>query len=481
MEKRDPPIVTGLFWKLLERFGVMCVQFVLQLLLARLLEPEHYGVLSLMLIFSALATVFIEQGLAAALVQSRDVTEADLSSVFWVTLAVAGGLYLIGFAAAPLIGAFYGLPGITAPFRVLCLTLFPGALNSVQLAIVSRRLDFKLVFRSSMIAVTGSGVAGILLALLGAGLWSLVIQSLLNALIGCAVLWFCVKWRPRHTVDPVRIRVLFAYGWKLLASGLLDALYQDAQSLAIGKKYSADALGYCSRGKQFPQLAIGSVNSALQSVLLPAMSARQDNTDVLKSMTRNAVSLSGYIIFPIMAGLAGIAEPLIRLLLTEKWLPCVPFLRIFCLSFAFYPVYAANLQAVKAMGRSDIFLKQELIKKGFGLLLLAVSVFCFDTPLAIALTGVTAIPFDFFVNAMPAGRLTGYSCLRQLKDLAPSAALSGIMLLLILPIPLLGLGVLPTLLLQIITGGGAYLLLSAALQPKPYRLLLRAIKQHKRK
>lgn len=481
MEKRRSNVIAGLFWKLFERFGVLGIQFVLQVILARILDPEHYGVLSLMLVFSALATVFIEHGLSAALVQNKDVTEEDYSSVFWITLAVAVTLYLILFAAAPLIGSFYNMPSMVAPFRVLCLMLLPGALNSVQLAIVSRRLAFQIVFRSSMIAVILSGGAGIALAILGAGLWALVAQSLLNTTLICIVMWFTVKWRPKWVINLKRIKVLFAYGWKLLVSGLLDALYQDAQSLVIGKKYNADTLAYYNRGKQFPQFMINAINSAVQSVLLPAMSAEQDNKNTVKTMTRNTVMLSSYIIFPMMAGLAGVATPLVRLLLTDKWLPCVPFLQICCLSFAFYPVYSANLQAIKAMGRSDIFLKLEIIKKAFGLSLLVIAVFCFDTPIAIALTGVVGIPFDILVNAHPNKKLIGYSYAEQLKDIVPSFLTALIMFGGVLALQLLGLPAATTLLLQIPAGVVLYVALSAVFGLEPFRILLRLPKNIRKK
>ena len=237
-------IFSALIWKFLERFGVQVSLFVLQIVLARILDPEHYGILSLMLVFTTLATVFIQRGFNTALIQNKDVTEEDYSSVFWATMSVALVLYVILFAAAPLIARFYNMPDLVAPFRVLCLMLFPGGLNSIQVAKVSRGMDFKKVFRSNISAILLSGAAGIAAACLGAGLWALVVQKLLYVSLACLVMWFTVKWRPKLIVNPARIKVLFSYGWKLLVSSLIDTLYQDLRSLVVGKKYDSGTLAY---------------------------------------------------------------------------------------------------------------------------------------------------------------------------------------------------------------------------------------------
>lgn len=468
-------VFSALIWKVMERFGVQGTQFVLQLVLARLLDPEHYGVLSLMVIFTTLANVFIQRGFNTALIQNKDVTEEDYSSVFWVTMGIAGLLYGLLYAAAPLIARLYEMQDLVQPFRVLCLVLFPGALNSIQLAKVSRKMDFKKVFRSNIAAILVSGAAGIILAYLGAGLWALVAQYLLNVAIACLVMWFTVKWRPQFVCRFARIRVLFSYGWKLLVSGLLDTLYQDIRSLVIGVKYDSGTLGYYNRGKQFPQFIINSVNNAVQSVLLPAMSAEQDDKTKVKKMMRNSITLSSYIIFPMMAGLAAVAEPLVRLLLTEKWLPCVPYMQIYCFTLAFYPVHSCNLQAINAMGRSDIFLKLEIFKKIQGLILLAIAVFCFDSPIAIAMTGIYSTCINCFANAMPNKKLIGYSYFEQVKDFMPALLASLVMCGGVLAVTLLGLPDMITLILQIAVGVALYVLISAAAGLSPFKMLLTLI------
>lgn len=469
-------ISTAVGWKLLERFGVQGSQFVLQIILARILDPDHYGVLSLMVIFTTLANVFIQTGFNTALIRTKDVTEEDYSSVFWVTLGIAGILYGAIFFGAPVIGIFYEMPDIVVPLRILALMLFPGALNSVQLAKVSREMDFRKVFFSNLAGILLAGVVGIVIALMGGGLWALVAQTMLNVFVVCLVMSFTSGLKLRFVCNFSRVKVLFAFGWKLLASGLMDTLYQELRSLVIGKKYDSGTLAYYNRGKNFPQFIITAVNGTVQSVMLPAMSAKQDDSSEVKTLTRNSIMLSAYILFPLMAGLAGVATPLVTLLLTEKWLPSVPYMQIYCFTLAFYPVHSCNLQAINAMGRSDIFLKLEIWKKGIGILALIIAVFCFDSPIAIAMTGAFTTLISCFINASPNKKLIGYSYLEQMKDILPSFAAAVVMLVAVLAVEVLKLNVLLTLVLQVLVGVVVYVLISAVMKLEPFRMLLDVLK-----
>ncbi len=462
---------------MLERFSVYGVQFILQIVLARLLSPEEYGVLSLMIIFTTLANVFIQNGFNTALIQNKDVSDRDYSSVFWVSLGITGIIYIVLFFTAPIIAAFYNMPDLVVPFRVLALMLFPGALNSIQLAKVSREMNFKLVFRGNLTATIISGVAGVILAYMGAGLWALVLQTLLNTVVVCIVMWFTVKWRPRLVCNLSRIKVLFSFGWKLLVSGLLDTLYQDLRSLVIGKKYDSATLGYYNRGKQFPQILINAVNGAIQSVMLPAMAEKQDEKAQVKMLMRNSITMSAYILLPMMAGLLGIATPLVKLLLTDKWLPCVPYMQIYCFTLAFYPIHSCNLQAINAMGRSDIFLKLEIIKKSYGLLSLIIAVFCFDSPIAIALTGAITTTISCFVNAYPNKKLIGYSYFEQMRDILPSFLAAAIMCVAVLLVGTLQFNSIITIVLQILVGVSLYLLISIVAKIEPFYMLLDVAKK----
>ncbi len=474
-------IASGLFWKLIERFSVYGMQFVLQVVLARLLSPEHYGTLSLMIIFTTLANVFIQNGFNTALIQNKEVTEEDYNSVFWISLIIATILYGALYVGAPIIADFYNMPDIVRPFRVLILMLFPGAFNSIQVAKATRNMDFKLIFKSNLAGTIVSGVAGIILAYLGTGLWALVIQTLLNVLIACIVMKFSVKWKLRLVCNIKRIKKLFSFGWKLLVSSLIDTLYQDIRSLVIGKKYNSATLGHYNRGKQFPQLLINVINGAVQSVMLPAMSAEQDDRVQMKSLMRNSIMISAYVVFPMMAGLAAVAEPLVSLILTDKWLPCVPFMQIYCFSLAFYPVHSCNLQTINAMGRSDIFLKLELIKKGYGMATLCMAVYFFDTPIAIAMTGVITTVISCFVNAYPNKKLINYSYLAQMRDILPSFIASMLMFIIVLPIRNVKASSWIVLFLQIIVGVCTYLIISIIAKIKPFILLKKSLETYLRR
>lgn len=476
---RNNRIFSGFLWKLLERFSVSGIHFLLQIILARLLTPEHYGILSIMLIFITLANELIQKGFSSALIQNKDVTEDDYSSVLWLSLGMAALLYLTVFALAPVIASYYCIPDLVTPLRVLALMIFPGALNSVQLAKVSREMDFRKVFYSNIVGAVVSGAVGILIAYLGGGLWALVAQTLLNIVAACAVMYFTVHMRIRFVCNFKRIKILFAFGWKLLVSSLLESLYGNLSGLIIGKKYDSETLGYYGRGEQFPQFIINAVNSAVQSIMLPAMSAEQDDRKRVKAIMRSSLLLSSYLIIPMMAGLAAVSESLVRLLLTDKWHPCVPYMQIFCFSMALYPVHSCNLQAINAVGRSDIFLKQEVAKILCGLVSLAAAVFCFKSPLAIAAAGIVDTCVSWFINAYPNRKLIGFSVWRQIADLLPVFLMSGGMFLIVRQAgQMVHMGSSGILVVQILTGVAAYVLMSVVFRPEPYCMVLEQVKKH---
>ncbi len=476
-------IVSGMVWKLLERFGVQTIQFILQLVLARLLDPENYGVLALMIVFINIATVFVQSGFNTSLIQNPDVSEDDYSSVFWVSLAIATGLYAVLFFSATTIASYYDMPQIILPFRVLALMLFPGALNSVQLAKVSREMDFRKVFYSNIGGIVISAGLGIVLAFKGFGLWALVAQTLLNILIAALVMIFTVDFRPRLVCDLRRVGVLFSFGWKLMAASLLDTVYLELRSLVIGKKYTAETLGYYNRGKQFPQFAINGINGAVQSVMLPAMSAKQDNPGAVRDIMRRSVIVSSYLIFPLMGILAGMSRPIIQLLLTDKWLPAVPYMQVYCFVMAFFPIHTCNLQAINAMGRSDVFLKLEFVKKLLGVGLLIVALIVFDSPIAIALSGAVSALLSTFINSYPNKVLIQYSYKEQLQDLLPQFVLSILMALLVIPVQFLRVPTLLHILLQLILGAVFYLGVSMLFRFEGFKLvkgMLGAIKMKRK-
>lgn len=418
-------VLSGLYWKALENGGVQLVQLLISLILARLLGPDRYGTISLLLVFIAIANVFIQSGFQTALIQKQKVKDVDYSSVFFLSLGVAAVLYCGIFAGAPAVAAFYRDPELSPMLRVLALMIFFGAVVSVQTAIVSRNMEFRKMCAASLLATSFSGIAGVIGAFQGLGTWALVVQQLGNQFLLMVFLWVLVDWRPKLLFSLRRLETLFSYGWKLLCSSLIDTVYNNLYTMVIGKIYQADMVGYYNRGNQFPQLIVNNLASSIQAVMLPAFSSSQEDKERMKAMVRRSIVTSVFLVFPMMAGLIATAKPLISIVLTDEWLPCVPFLQIMCVAYALWPMHVANLQAINAMGRSDIFLKLELIKKVIGLLVLAAGL-----PLGIyAMVWFKALS-DFictFINAYPNKKLLGYSFLEQWRDVFPSLILSVVM------------------------------------------------------
>lgn len=417
-------VISSLFWKFSERIGAQLVNFVVAIILARLLNPSDYGLIALITIFITISNVFVQSGFGSALIQKKDVDDLDFSSVFYFSVLISVVLYGVMFFAAPYIAQFYSEPELVMIIRVLSIVLLIYGVNTVQTAYVSKTMQFKRFFFSTLFGTLASAVVGIYLAYNGFGVWALVVQQLFNATVNTLVLWFTVKWRPKLEFSILRLKGLFSFGWKLLVSNLLDTTFNQLNSLIIGKKYSSATLGYFNRGKQFPELIINNINGSIQSVLLPALSEKQDDKIRVKEMVRRSIVTSSFIILPIMIGLASTGDAVVSLLLTEKWLPCVPFLQINCIIFALYPIHTANLQAINAMGRSDIFLKLEIMKKVFGIGVLAITVFCFEDVMAIAIGTCVVSVVSSFINAYPNKQILEYGYLEQIKDVMPSFLLS---------------------------------------------------------
>ncbi len=421
-------VITSLIWKFLERIGTQGVQFIVAIVLARLLSPADFGLIALVTVFVAIANVFVQSGLNTALIQKKNADNLDFSTVFYTGLAVAILLYGVLCVGAPVIADFYnGQTKLIPVIRVLGLMLLLGAVNSVQEAYVARNMMFRKLFYRSVGAIIPSGMFGVMLAYLGYGIWALVGQQLMNSFLMCVIMWFTVKWRPQLMFSFTRFKGLFSFGWKLLCSALLDTLYRDIRDLIIGKMFTPADLGFYNRGSQFPKLIIANINSSIQSVLLPSLSTVQDDKTRLKSLARRSIKTSAFLILPMMAGLAAVANPLTLVLLGEKWLPAVPFIQICCFSYAFWPIHTTNLSAINAVGRSDVFLKLEIIKKSYGLAVLALAIWLFRSPIGIAMSAAVVAPLGSFVNAYPNKKLLNYGFGEQMKDFLPSFILSIVM------------------------------------------------------
>ena len=400
------------------------MELAVQVVMARMLAPDEFGALAIMLVFINVGNAIVQSGLNTALVQAKSIDDDDTSTVFWLSFGVSILLYGIIFFASPLIAEFYGMEYIVWPLRALSLILLITAFNSVQVALVQRELKLRKVFNATLVAVLISGAAGIGAAVVGAGLWALVLQQLLYQMINCFVLGSQIRWWPSLVFSRSKARKHFSFSWKLLASGLLEQGYQSLSALIIGKQFSAASLGLVSQGKKYPQALGSMLDGAIQPVMLSAVSRMQSDVSQVKRLVRRALKTSTFLIVPSMTLFAVAAEPIVGLLLGEKWLPCVPFLQMYCFIYALFPIHTSNLQALNGMGRSDLFLKLELVKKTYGICLILFAAFVLkDVHLMVAmymLSGVIAT----IVNAHPNKRVIGYSYGEQLRDIAPVFALS---------------------------------------------------------
>lgn len=468
-------MLTNFIWRFLERCGAQCVSFVVSLVLARLLAPEDYGVVALAAVFINLMQVFVDSGMANALIQKKDADELDFSSVFYFNVAVCLALYLLAFCAAPAVAAFYENPELTAIFRVLSLTIVISGVKNVQQAYVSRNLLFKRFFFATLGGTVGSAVIGIWMAWRGFGVWALVTQTLFNTAIDTLILWLTVRWRPRRMFSLRRLRRLFSFGGRLLVTSLLSTAYSNFRQLVIGKLYTAEDLAYYSKGGSFPNVFAQLVSGSLGSVLLPAMSPEQENRERLRDMVRRSIQTVSYITTPLLMGLAVCAEPVVRLLLTEKWLPCVPYVRIFCVLCAIAPIHSANVNAIEALGRADVMLKLNLIEMAAGVAVLLATMW--GGPLWIGLGQIVNSLITLLLNARANRRLLGYAYGQQLHDILPAFALSAVMGLCVWPVGLLGLGDWATLAIQVPLGAAVYLLASKLCRVDSFTFLWDTLRQ----
>ena len=444
-------VLSGLFWKFSERISAQLVTFIVSIVLARLLDPSHYGTIAIVNVFIALANVFVISGFGNSLIQKKNSDELDYSSVFYANIFLTIILYLILYFTAPIIAEFYNMEILCPTLRVLGLRLIVGGVNSVQHAYVSKNMMFRRFFWSTLFGTILSGVVGLIMAYRGYGVWALVAQYMTNTCVDTVVLWFSVRWRPILAFSFNRLKFLFSYGWKLLISAFLDTGYKELRTIVIGKMYSSNDLAFYNKGKSFPDLIVTNINNSIQSVLFPAMSNEQDNKNTIKLMVRRSIRISSFIMLPMMTGLALVAEPLIRLLLTDKWIYCVPYLQISCFTFAFMPIHTANLQAIKAMGRSDLFLKLEIIKKVISITVL-IGVMQYGV-FAIAVSAMLTTLTSSFINAYPNKKLIGYTYLEQLKDFFNGFIPLLIMTGAVCVINIFNISSLPQVLIKVLVGG----------------------------
>ncbi len=413
---------TGLKWSSIESFSSQGISFVIGIIIARILSPSDYGIIGMILIFTEVSAVFINGGFSAALIRKQNRTESDLSTVFYYNIAVSLFFYLVLFVSAPYIAAFYDSPVLTMVVRVVSLNMVIGALGSIQSTILNIAIDFKTQTKITVITLIITGTIGISMAYNGYGVWALVFQGLASTVISTVLLWFFIGWKPKLVFSLNSFKELFGFGSKLMLSGLLDTVYRNIYQVVIGKKFTSAELGFFTRAKGLAQLPSSNITNIIQRVTFPVLSEMQDNITQLGNNYRKLLKMSAFIIFPLMMLLFGLAEPLIKILLTDKWLPAVPMLQVLCFSYMFYPIHAINLNLLQVKGRSDLFLRLEIIKKVMITIVLfatapfGVLVMCYG----IIVTSVLAL----IINTFYTGKLINVGFFKQIKDIFPIMILS---------------------------------------------------------
>ena len=437
-------------WKFLERFGVYFVQFAVSIVLARILGPERYGSIAIVNIFIAFATVFVQNGLNSAIIQKKSLDMQEVSSVFYINIILATFLYGCLFIGAPFIADMYDTPQLCTVLRVLGLILLPCSVTTIQTAMIEKTFRFKKLFFCSFTAVILSGTAGIVAAVMGMGVWALVIQQMVYRVCVMLALLIAQRWFPKPYISWTKAKPLMRFGWKILLAALIDVGYKNARELIIGWKYGKEDLAHYDKGKRFPEMLVSNVNGSIQSVLLPKLSVHQDDKPAVKKIVKRVIKTTSFFIVPMMVGFALVAEPVIDVLLGDEWRFCVPYLRWFCLAYAFWPLHTANLQAITATGHSNYVLILEIIKKAMGIAIIFATIWF--GPLVMAAGYAASSLVSAVINAFPNRKIIGYSIFEQVKDILPCVLCAAVMGGVVFAIGLLPLASIWILLLQIGVG-----------------------------
>ena len=414
--------VAGVVWSSLERFSVQGVQFLVMIVMARVLSPDDYGLIGMLAVFIAVAQSLVDSGFSQALIRKQGRTRTDESTVFFFNIAVGILLYGILYLISPFVAAFYESPELEPLMKVVCLSVVFNSLAVVQRARLTLNIDFKTQAKASFTAAVASGIVGIWMAYTGWGVWSIAAQQLVNLGVNTLLLWVLAKWRPQRAYSWASFRELFSFGSKLMLSGLLDVLYRNIYLIVIGKVFSAKDLGYYTRAHQFSEFPSSNLTGILQRVTYPVLCKIQDDDARLAGVYRRFLRVSASLIFPLLVGLSAVAEPLVLVLLKEQWLFAAVLLKIICFAMMWYPIHSINLNLLQVKGRSDLFLRLEVIKKIIG-----VAILCATLPfglVAMCWGQILSSLLSLAINTYYTGKLIQVGFIRQMKDLFPVLVLS---------------------------------------------------------
>mgnify|MGYP002624385743 CR=1 FL=1 len=472
MDKRT--YFTNFIWRSLERWGALGLSFIVSIILARILDPSVYGTIAIVTVLITILDIFLDSGFGNALIQKKDADELDYSSIFYFNVAFSALLYVLLFLLAPVLASFFDLPELTNVVRVMGISVFITGVKNIQQSYVTKHMMFKKFFFATLIGTVCAAVVGLTMAYNGFGVWALVAQYVCNNLVDTIALWILVKWRPQAKFSLQRVKLLFPFAWKLLASSVIFQGYQQLRQLLVGKFYTKSDLAYYNQGYQFPNLLSSNLNASINSIMFPAMSRVQDDKVHVRNMLSRSIKTSQFVVCPFVLGLAACADTFVKVILTDKWLPCVPYLQLFCIAFMFGQMGTANQNAHISVGRSDLKLKTEIGKTGLDLIVLIITVFI--SPLAIAIGyALSTIP-RMVICAWPTKKLLNYSFVQQIKDILPNLCIG---LIMAICVKLIGMIKLPTLVLflvQILIGVVIYVGLSIITKNDSFYYIFNLIK-----
>lgn len=461
--------VKGVGWSFADSLGSQGITFIVGLVLARMLTPAEYGLIGIILIFVNIFNSIVNSGFSAALIRKKDATDDDYSTVFITNMAISVVLAIALFFSAPLIADFFNQPQLDALSKAMSCIVIINALGLVQFTILTKRIDFKTHTKISLIASISSGIIGIGMAFAGYGVWSLVGQQISRQLLNTLLLWLYNKWIPKMHFSTKSFKELFGFGWKLLVSSLIDVAWRDIYQVVIGKCYSAATLGHYTYANQYGSIFSSNLTSIIQRVSYPVLSSIQDDKDRMKQAYRRVIKVTMLVTFVFMLGLAAVAKPMILVLIGDQWLVAAMFLPIICLQMMLYPLHAINLNMLQVQGRSDLFLRLEIIKKAIAVipLLLGIFIDIYWMLWGSVFTGI----FAFYLNSYYSGKFLGYSTLDQVKDILPSFGIAVIMAIITYLVSLLPLSPFILLPLQIIVGAVITIVLCEIIKPEEYKEL----------
>ena len=466
--------ISGLFWRFGERITAQIISFVVSVVLARILLPEQYGIVAIVTIFINLANVFVTSGLGTSLVQKKDADELDFSTMFWASIALSLVLYAIIFIISPIVAKIYNNELLTIVLRVMGLKIPIAAINSIQQAYVQRKMIFKKFFFSTIIGTIISAFVGIGMALKGCGVWALVGQYLTNSVIDTCVLWITVKWKPHFMFSMQRFKSLFSYGWKIMMASFIGTVFDQLRGLIIGARYSSADLAYNNKGEQIPSLLSTNINSTMESVLFSSISKVQDDKAKVKSAMRRLMKISSFVIMPLLFGISAVANSLITILLTDKWSACVSYLRVVCIQQCFGILNTVNMQAIKAIGKSDTTLKLEFVKKPIYLAILLTMMNI--SPLAICIGNAVYSIITLFINSRPNKKYLNYGLKEQISDIFVYFIISLLMEIIVIAVGMLNINVYLLIILQVLVGMIFYIGASIILKLDSLQYILENIK-----